>query len=158
MGPARDVNHAEDGTPPVRAERSLARALGWAAMGVPLALAVVVPLGLLVIAPMTPIAAGLGSRGSRATVPGWGAGWLAYCAGAVPLLLNIWSLIHLCGPSDLTILHTSLRVAALVLAAGTAVGGYLGSARVWVGATVLYAVTFAVVFTVQGGPDLEMVC
>jgi hypothetical protein len=158
MGPGSDVDGTGDRTLPGRAGRSLGRAVGWAAMALPLVLAAFIPLGLLVIAPLTPIAAGLGSRGSRATVPGWGAGWLAYCSGAVPLLLNVWSLIPLCGPSDLTILHTSLWVSGLVLVAGTAVGGYLGSARVWVGATVLYAVTFFVVFTFRGGQDVEMVC
>ena len=158
MSPGRDLDASEDRTQPDRAGRSLGRAVGWAAMALPLVLAMFVPLGLLVIAPMTPIAAGVGARVSRATVPGWGAGWLAYCAGSVPLLLNVWSLIPLCGPSDLTILHTSLWVAGLVLVAGTAVGGYLGSARVWVGSTVLYAVTFVVLFTVQGGQDVEMIC
>ena len=158
MSAGSDVDGTEDRIPPERAGHSIGRAVGWAAMSLPRVMAVFVPLGLLVIAPMTPIAAGLGARGSRATVPGWGAGWLAYCAGVVPLLLNVWSLIPLCGPSDLTILHTSLGIAALVLVAGTALGGYLGSERVWVGSTVLYAVTFAVVFTTQGGPDVEMTC
>jgi hypothetical protein len=138
--------------------RSIGRALGWAALMLPLVLAVLVPLGLLVVAPVTPIAAGLGARRHPTSWPGWGPGWLAFVAGAVPLLLNPWSLIPLCAPEDLGVLRMSMGVAALVLVAGSGIGGYRGSSRVWVISAVLYAVTFALVFTVGGGLDVEMVC
>jgi hypothetical protein len=138
--------------------RSIGRAIGWAAIMLPLVLAIRVPLGLLVVAPLTPIAAGLGARGHPTWWPGWSPGWLAYAAGAVPLLLNAWSLIPLCAPEDLSVLRMSLGVATVVLLAGSGVGGYLGSTRVWVVSAVLYAVTFTLVFSVGGGLDVEMVC
>jgi hypothetical protein len=136
----------------------MGRAVGWAAIPLPMVFSVFIPLGLLVIAPLTPIAAGLGAHRHPGQRPGWGPGWLAYAAGAVPLLLNAWSLIPLCAPADLSVLRVSWGVAALVLVLGSAAGGYLGSARWWVLSAVLYAVTFTVVFALGGGWDLEMVC
>jgi hypothetical protein len=140
------------------AERSITRALVWVALVLPLVVAVLVPLGSLLIAPVTPIAAGVGARRNPPSRPGWGPGWLAYASGAVPVLLNPWLLIPLCAPADLSVLRVSWGVAALVLVLGSAAGGYLGSARWWVLSAVLYAVTFTVVFALGGGWDLEMVC
>ena len=158
MGSGQQVDGAQARTVPGRAGRSMGRAVGWAAIPLPLVFSVFIPLGLLVIAPLTPIAAGLGAHRHPGVRPGWGPGWLAYAAGAVPLLLNAWSLIPLCAPADLGVLRVSLAVAGLVLVAGSAVGGYLGSARVWVMSALLYAVTFTIVFIVGGGWDVEVVC